>query len=234
VDAGWTPFSVTVRLDGPGITQLLFQQGAAPATEVPTSHLWPQDPAAGLAATFAGANTVAHRVDTTVAAPWAGLVGARAGRPHPPYAGSRDFEGLPLGLLNGVRGPIRWEGEVYAEGGLYSLELRTDARARLFIDGALVVEQCREGPPAPLGGFRLNTGPQRPRVLTPGWHSVRLDYTPGADQGDAAPGGLEWLWTRPDGVREIVPPSRLRHPILPDGGIAWPAAPAPVTCLPRP
>jgi hypothetical protein len=226
VDAGWVPFSVAARLDGPAAPRLLVQQGSTPATEVPTTHLWPPDAAAGLAATFAGA-TVAHRVDTTVAAPWFGLVGARAGPVQPAYDGSRDYEGLPLGPLNGGGQMIRWEGEVYAEGGLYSLELRTDARARLTVDGAVIINQCWARPPAPVGGFRLITGPSRLLTLTPGWHTVRLDYQAGAD-----PGGLEWLWTRPDGVREVVPPSRLRHALTPDGGIAWPAAPAALTCMP--
>jgi hypothetical protein len=184
-------------------------------------------PAAGLAATFAGAPQ-RHRVDLAIGAPWFGLVGGRAGAPQPPLVGGRDPEGLPLGVLGGGGDLIRWEGEVYAEGGRYSLELRTDARARLTLDGAVVVDQCWARLPAPDTGFRLITGPSRLLTLTPGWHPVRLDYTAGP-----APGGLEWLWTRPDGVREVIPPSHLRHAVAPDGGIPWPAVPAPITCMPR-
>ena len=210
---------------GPTTPRLLVQQGSTPATEVPTTHLWPQDPAAGLAATFAGA-TVAHRVDTTVAAPWFGLVGARAGPVQPAYAGSLDYEGLPLGPLNGGGSLIRWEGEVYAEGGLYSLELRTDARARLTVDGAVVINQCWAGPPAPLGGFRLITGPSHLLTLTSGWHAVRLDYQAGPD-----PGGLEWLWTRPDGVREVVPPRACATPSPPMAALPGPPRRPPLTCM---
>jgi 4-amino-4-deoxy-L-arabinose transferase-like glycosyltransferase len=227
-DAGWLSFSVTARLDGPAAAPaLLWQQGTSPAVEVPTTHLWPLPPAAGLAATFAGAPG-RHRVDLAIGAPWFGLVGGRAGAPQPPLVGGRDPEGLPLGVLGGGGSLIRWEGEVYAEGGRYSLELRTDARARLTLDGAVVVDQCWARPPAPDTGFRLITGSSHLLALTPGWHTVRLDYAAGP-----AAGGLEWLWTRPNGVREVIPPSHLRHAITAESGMPWPAAPAPITCMPR-
>jgi 4-amino-4-deoxy-L-arabinose transferase-like glycosyltransferase len=228
VDAGWVPFSVTMRLDRPASAPLLlWQQGTSPAAEVPTTHLWPLPPDAGLAATFAGAPEI-HRVDLAIGAPWFGLVGGRAGAAWPPLVGGRDPEGLPLGPLAGGGAAIRWEGAVYAEGGTYMMELRGDTRARLTLDGTVVIDQCWALPPAPATAPRLITGRGALLDLALGWHPVRLDYTAGPD-----PGGLEWLWTRPDGVREIVPPSHLRHAVTPDGGIPWPAVPGPITCMPR-
>ena len=62
--------------------------------------------------------------------------------------------------------------------------------------------------------------------LTAGWHHVRLDLS-------SAQGGLQWVWLRPDGVQETVPPDALRLAgVSPDGAIAWPDPPGPLTCAP--
>jgi hypothetical protein len=115
-------------------------------------------------------------------------------------------------------GLVSWAGEVQTEAGEYQMELRTDARARLLIDDQVIIHACNAPPDTPPGGkVRLSAG----------WHRVRIDFDPTDGRR-----GVEWVWRRPDGVREIVPPSRLRY--RPDGTtespINWPALPSAITC----
>ena len=190
----------------------------APAAEVPTGLLWPQAPNAGLTVTTSGA-TATHRIDP--------FVGASVLSPDEPTIyglipppSKRDPDLLPLAPpASGAGRPrVRWEGEVYAEGGEYEMNLRTDAHALLLVDGAPVLKVCASPPPGdiPIRGGDSGTGA---RVsMSPGWHRVRVDLDA---TGDA--NGLEWSWTRPDGVSEIVPPSRLRYvPDVPANGVTKP------------
>jgi hypothetical protein len=228
--AGWTPFGLQAQFtEPPGDTSLhlLLQKRSGPAAEIPTSLLWPQPGNAGLVVTLGGA-LPSHRVD-----PFVGSGVWLADRPAIndvlPAPSQRDPDLLPLASPAAGDRNIRWEGEVYADGGQYVMNLRTDAHALLAVDGAVLLKVCAS-PPAdgvPIRGG--DPGRDARIVMSPGWHRVHLDLDA---TGDA--NGLEWSWTRPDGVREIVPPSRLRY--LPDPnpgpGIAWPAVPAPISCAP--
>jgi hypothetical protein len=116
-----------------------------------------------------------------------------------------------VSLASNVEGVprMRWEGEVYAEGGRYKMELHTDGRAKLAIDGASMLAACAE--PLTVQTFFARGGypwAGATAGLSPGWHSVRLDFIASGNAN-----GLEWRWTRPDGVTEIVPPDRLRHSV---------------------
>jgi hypothetical protein len=66
-------------------------------------------------------------------------------------------------------------------------------------------------------------------TLTPGRHGVRLDL-----DATGSANGLEWSWTRPDGVSEIVPPSRLRYTpdAAPGGELHWPDVAGEINCAP--
>ncbi len=219
VERGWLAFCVRVPLDSASGVRLLLQEEGGPATEVETSRVWPQSCEAGLSVALTGGN-VRHRVDPFVGAgvlspddfTFDGLISKPS---------ERDLDFVPL--ASGVAGVsrLRWEGEVYAEGGEYRMELRTDGRAALAIDGTPLVAVCGEpltvqtffGRGAyPWLGATIN--------LTPGWHRVRLDFIA---TGNA--NGLEWRWTRPDGVTEIVPPQRLRHSINFDAVPSTPLSP---------
>jgi hypothetical protein len=100
------------------------------------------------------------------------------------------------------------------------MELRTDGRAQLVIDGVPVVSKCEptqtEGRAA--ADFELREG----------WHRVQIDLHLTPDQQR----GLEWLWRRPDGVTEVVPPSRLRYAATttPQAAIQWPEPPTEIPC----
>ena len=225
VEAGWTPFRVQTRLAGPTPLRLLVQEGAGPARPPDPRRLWPQPPDAGLAVTLVGA-TVTQRIDPFVGT---GVLGPASRSPWLDPPAERDPDLVPLAVPAGDALRIRWAGEVYAEGGQYRMELRTDAHARMWVDGALLIDLCYNEPRTdglPVHGD--NPVRRAPITLAPGWRRVQLDLdATGTDNG------LEWSWTRPDGVREIVPPTRLRYrdPADPDP-VAWPAPPGPVACGP--
>ena len=222
IDKGWLPFSVEIGLDGPRDLRLLLQEGGAEAAEVESTLLWPQPPDKGLAATMNG-TSITHRIDPFVGSGVLRTDSALDTGLPIPLPGERDPDLVPLAPVTGGGDLIRWEGEVYAEGGLYGMELRTDAHARLALDGVVEIDLCDNAPVTPdsfFGGdFR---GVTATLALPEGWHKVRLDLDATGNFN-----GLEWTWTRPDGVREIVPPSRLRH-----SPAEWPEPPAKISCLP--
>ena len=96
--------------------------------------------------------------------------------------------------------------------------------------GALAVRRPAKG--NELANDVLNTLqlPQDKRqvALKAGWHKVRIDFS----QVSGRKNGLEWFWTRPGGVREVVPPSALRvgPDVSPDKAILWPGLPAAGIC----
>src|SRR5262249_3808105 len=145
VDPGWVPFSVQARLTGPTALPLLLQQGADPPTTLDTAHLWPQMPNAGLAVTVNGP-TITHPIDPTVGAAVLGLIAPGAPPTLHPFLAGRDPDLIPLTSRTRGGGQIRWQGELYSEGGTYLMELRTDAHALLVVDGLTVVNLCNNVP----------------------------------------------------------------------------------------
>ncbi len=81
------------------------------------------------------------------------------------------------------------------ETGLYKLSLRSDDGSRLYIDGALVVDN---------DGDHLMTTLSASLPLSAGLHDLRVEYYENA--GEA---GLELSWKRPDGVSEVIAPTSL-------------------------
>lgn len=226
MDAGWVPFVVKARLTGPAPLRLLKTEADGIESELTTSYLWPDPPNMGLMVTLAG--DTATRVDQ--------FVGSTAIRPDPNYFQPGK---LPLNEAAQLFQPLsltpqfadgkalgRWAGELYAEGGTYLMELAVDGSVQLLIDDTLVINNCSPFP----GGIALNGGVN----LTPGWHKVELRLDTIGPGGGLVPRGLEWMWTRPDGVREVVPPTRLRYSptTMPETGPTWPSPAAPVTCSP--
>jgi hypothetical protein len=206
VDPGWVPFRLEARLTGPAALHLRMQQGQGTVQEVPAASLWPQAPDAGLAVTFASA-TPPGRIDPFIGASKLGTADSPALVGVIPELLRRDPDFVPLGPRTGGGPPLRWDGEVYAEGGAYTMALRTDARARLHIDGATVLDLCANvAPPPQIPRFAPYPWHEAPVTLSRGWRMVAIDF-----DATGYNNGLEWAWTRPGGVREIVPPSRLRH-----------------------
>lgn len=218
VERGWLAFCVRVPLDSASGVRLLVQEEGGPATEVEPSRVRPQSCEVGLSVALNGG--VTHRVDpfvgTGVLSPDDFTFDGLISKPS-----ERDLDFVPLAASVAGVPRLRWEGEVYAEGGAYRMELRTDGRATLAIDGASVVAACGE-PLTVQTFFGRGTYPWVGATgdLTPGWHRVRLDFIA---TGNA--NGLEWRWTRPDGVTEIVPPHLLRHGINFDAGPSPPLTP---------
>jgi hypothetical protein len=197
---------VEAALAGPAALHLRMQQGEGAAQDVPAPDLWPQAPDAGLAVTFAG-GTPPGRIDPFIGASMFGTADSPALVGVIPELVRRDPDFVPLGPRTGGGTPMRWDGEVYAEGGTYTMALRTDAQARLLIDGATVLDLCANvAPPPQIPRFAAYPWHEAPVTLRQGWHTVAIDF-----DATGYNNGLEWAWTRPDGVREIVPPSRLRH-----------------------
>lgn len=205
VERGWRAFCLRVPLEGPGEVRLLLKEDGGSAREADAARLWPRSCEAGLAVAASG-NPVARRVDPFVGAGVLSrddfTLGGLIRKPS-----ERDPDFVPLAEAAPGVARLRWEGEVYADGGWYGLELHTDGQAALSVDGATVLTACSK--PLTVQSFFERGGYPWARAevsLTPGWHAVRLDF---AATGTA--NGLEWRWTRPDGVVEIVPPDRLRH-----------------------
>jgi hypothetical protein len=187
--------------------------------------LWPEAQDAGLAVTFNG-TAVSHRIDSFVGT---GVLGNSDLLPADVISSysERDPDLVRLVPATNGRARIRWEGEVWAESGVYTMELRTDAHALLWIDGGLTLNLCANPPVRPDVPIVGNIRPVTSRIdLSPGWHKVRLDY-----EATGNINGLEWTWTRPDGIREIVPPERLRHgDSVTPGGVSWPEMPVEIAC----
>jgi 4-amino-4-deoxy-L-arabinose transferase-like glycosyltransferase len=222
VEAGWVPLVVQARFAQPGSLRVLAQTTGAP-TELDTAHLWPQAPNAGLTVTLSG-SPPAHRIDPFLGAT---LLGAT----HEPDADGidsflvqRDPDLIPLAASRAVGRQMRWAGELYATAGTYKMELFSDAHALLWVDGQVAVNLCRNAPQP--GGRPGGSGTV---ALTTGWHAVRVDF-----EATGVDNGLEWVWTRPDGVREVIPPWRLRYQAdaPPGAPVAWPPTPVPVACPP--
>jgi 4-amino-4-deoxy-L-arabinose transferase-like glycosyltransferase len=230
LDAGWVPFTLHVRLERPTAVRLLMQQGDTAPAEVDTDHLWPQMPGSGLALTLNG-DRIVHRIDPFIGSSIMGVDTATGKIIEDQLLYERDPSFLPLAPRTGGGNLMRWEGEVYAPGGRYTVELRTDARARLSIDGNTVLDLCDNAPVTGSiyspGGYVFVQGGYpgvRAAITLPqGWHKVRMDL-----HATGKSNGLEWTWTRPDGVREIVPPARLRYGV--DISVNWPAIPEPIAC----
>jgi 4-amino-4-deoxy-L-arabinose transferase-like glycosyltransferase len=201
LDEGWVAFTLRARLKHMAPLRLLLD-----GRELNRGHLWPARPDAGLAVTLRGAATTFHRIDQ--------FVGASVLRSDGRLLPRRDPDFIPVAPRRGRVELVRWQGQVHSDGGAYRLEMRTDARARLYVGGDLVLDLCDNVPPARSiylpGGYLFVPGgyPVSGTTVTlaRGWHSVRLDLQP-----TGANSGLEWSWTRPDGVREIVPAEALRH-----------------------
>lgn len=215
-DAGWTPFAVQARLSGPNLLHLMLQQVSGQPSEIGTAYLWPDASNRGLMATINSQPTPMHRIDQFVGAPILQPPGDLF-QPGDLPGAPQVFRPLPLSTLFGGGTLIRWAGEVFTDPGSYTMELATESgnRATLQIDHNTVMTTC--------------TNAAAQVQFTSGWHQVQVDY-----QGGATPRGLEWIWTKPDGVREVVPPSHLRYTniITPNSEVPWPDLPTPNVCMP--
>jgi 4-amino-4-deoxy-L-arabinose transferase-like glycosyltransferase len=223
LDAGWVPFVAQAALDKPAQLQLMLLVNGYPMPPVDRLNLWPQPPEAGLAVTLGG-DGYPHRIDPFVGSGLMWPISNYGDILQPGSLGVdevyRVFNGP--GLLGSQpidRGAIRWEGEIYTDGGQYQMDVYTgeDWQVRLALDGLPLINQC-----AVAGGDHMAQV-----TLTQGWHHVQLDV-----MGGASNRGVQWLWKRPDGVREVIPSYRFRYTASagPGTSFAWPTRPEPINC----
>lgn len=107
------------------------------------------------------------------------------------------------------------------EDGVYSFHLVSDDGARLWLDGAPLVDN---------DGNHAARERSASRTLVAGDHSLRVDYYDSTSTSE-----LTIHWTRPDGVREPVPASVLFHDV-PQGELrpsVWLSNPPDGARLPR-
>jgi hypothetical protein len=229
LQAGWVPFALEARLNGPEAPsqmQLLIQQGTNAAAEIPTARLWPQEPNVGLAVAVNGVEPN-RRVDP--------FPGSSAMRPYHVHQAGRlpaDVAAqlfVPLFVAQPAPGDnlLRWQGEVYAEGGDYTMELMSGGLAQLVLDGTATTQICTADPRGQEASGQV--------TLAEGWHRVQLDLQVAGSGTGTEPRALVWTWTRPGGTREVVPPSRLRYAPSVDPGraVEWPQPPTAVACIPQ-
>jgi hypothetical protein len=216
LDYGWTPFQVTARLDRPGTLHFYQRRGDTPPSEVPQTSLWPSQPDAGLAVALNG-NVLQQRVDPFIgSASWQPGPNAYLSGKLTPTEASTLLENVPLAPLGGGGNVIRWQGEVYADQtGTYLMEVTTGGRAQVLVNNILILNLC-DPPPGNTQGI----GSVR---LTAGWNPMQVTF-------QSLGSGITLLWTRPNGVREIIPPSRLRHPADLSAAQPWPRVPGLITC----
>lgn len=101
------------------------------------------------------------------------------------------WAGAPAGLAD--RYAAVFEGALLVrEAGWHTLSLRSDDGARLFVDGALAVDN---------GGSHAMATTSASVPLSAGLHDIRVEY-----YENAAGAGLELSWTRPSASSEVVPP----------------------------
>ncbi|HEX8228476.1 MAG TPA: glycosyltransferase family 39 protein [Chloroflexia bacterium] len=228
LDSGWVPFVAQAELTEPAQVQVSLQLNGGSPSPVDRLHLWPYSPDNGLAVTVTGTNLPGpvHRIDPFVGSTLLWPIGNDRDIHQPgsldPAEAFQIFNGPGLLGPQAVEGgAIRWEGELYSEGGQHGMNVYTGAdwQVRLTLDGTSVFSQC-------LGPDGNHAGQV---TLSEGWHHVQLDVMGGTIQR-----GVQWTWTRPDGVTEIVPPWRLRYAptIGPGTSISWPSAPEPLNCQP--
>jgi PA14 domain-containing protein len=117
-----------------------------------------------------------------------------------------DFQGWQLNELVQARGhaarsmSIRWSGQIrFAHAETYTLGFDLQGRVRIWIDGALVVDDWVDS-----GVLRRARGTLG--VLDPAWHDLRIDF----DQQDG-PMTARLRWQSPSQADAVVPASALRH-----------------------
>jgi hypothetical protein len=94
---------------------------------------------------------------------------------------------------------VRWTGTLKAPvGGLYTMSLFAQGAADLKIDRETVIHTDASSDEAATGAVTLAAGD----------HSVEVVFR----VSGGSPGGIEWLWTPPNGELSIVPPSALSPP----------------------
>ena len=109
------------------------------------------------------------------------------------------FPGVPGGL-------VEWFGIRFDSGldvpsaGTYTFRLRSDDGSKLYIDGALVVDN---------DGLHASIDRDGTAELTAGRHEVRVDYY----QGPRTQIALQLFWQPPGGAMEIVPASAFALPL---------------------
>ena len=190
VKPGWTPFLVRRRLGNGPAPRLVMLAAGGRTVEVDRYHLWPQPWGQGLTASDPE-HARQLRIDP--------FLGASSLEPPRGLDPDRDPGALGLGPSDGRTVSLTWQGRILTRNGGYTMEIRTDADARLWIDGLPIVLTCSEAP------LRGTVTQKRHVQLSSGWHTVRVNYASTGGRN-----GLEWFWIPPGGKEQVVPPYLLR------------------------
>ena len=156
---------------------------------------WPRAYAPGLAASYyTFSESLSRMPDVSGAAVVASGVVDRVVFPKTTSA----WDGTPAGLTD--RYAAVYEGALRVrDSGYYTLTLNSDDGSRLWLDGRLVIDH---------DGAHSMSAKSVALPLSEGLHDLRIEYF--ENTGEA---GLEFSWTRPDGVREQVSRRNLFHAV---------------------
>ena len=156
---------------------------------------WPRAYAPGLAASYyTFSESLSRMPDVSGAAVAASGVVDRVVFPKTTSA----WDGAPVGLTD--RYAAVYEGALRVrDPGRYTLTLNSDDGSRLWLDGRLVIDH---------DGAHSMSAKSVALPLSEGLHDLRIEYF--ENTGEA---GLEFSWTRPDGVKEQVSRRNLFHAV---------------------
>lgn len=99
------------------------------------------------------------------------------------WGGSAPWAGFPADNFS-----VRWTRQVWFDAGKYRFTTTTDDGTRLFLDGALVIDQWKE---------QATTSHSANVQLAAGWYTVRMEYL---EKGGGATAQLKWERT------DVAPP----------------------------
>ncbi|MDQ3705936.1 MAG: glycosyltransferase family 39 protein [Chloroflexota bacterium] len=208
LEQGWHSFVIEATLVGPTEVALWVAAEGQQPVEPTQMDLWPERAGEGLLRlSYGPEGATPYRTDMGI-----GFTAVN----DPRTFGPSQFFGQVL--------TNTWVGQIeIPRQTTYTLEVVTDGRARLWVDGETALTTCRNIQSPEPGDEAVQL------LLGPGWHDIRLDYIGGPEEWTR----LELYWSSDEIERGLVPSSALRYST--NNGLApenLPTGPPVIECPP--